>query len=313
MMKIHHLIVPFALALMASNASANYYDRKAEGWFWYQQAPIEVEEEPQEPEKPEDPPVIVMSPPETEPEGPSALSAEWFRVNLQGYIDKAIDEPTDENIEAYFLLQRVMMDKAQAFAEASQRVVSGDPLLDESVRRSLDPASASLQDRMSKQRREETLKRVLDKSGVAFFFSEQCDLCSQQATILSNLSERTGMTVLPVSIDGSMLPNGLYADSTVADTGQAENLSIDTGLGVFLLIPPETWVPLSYAPTSQDELVSRILEASVKHNLITQAEFDKTRPLNIDRSLAGAMHELQANGGIPEDPAELIKLLRAME
>lgn len=310
----HKLVLPIALALSATTVSAGYYDRKAEGWFWYQQQPIELEEEPEEEKKPEDPAVIVMSPPPaSEPEGPPALSAAWFRENLQTYIDKAIDEPTPENIEAYYLLQRVMMDKAQAFAENSQRVVQGDPLLDESIRRSLDPATSSIQERLSNQRREEALGRVLEKAGVAFFFSSDCDLCSQQASILSNMSERYGLEVLPVAIDGQPLPNGMFAETTVADSGQSQNLGIENGLGVFLMIPPETWVPLAYAPTTQEDLVSRILMASAENSIISEDEYNKTRAININSSLAGAMDIMKEGGSLPDDPAELIRILRSME
>ena len=172
------ILLPLLLAFPAATASASYYDRKAEGWFWYEQLAQMPEEEPEEPEQPEEPSVIAMEAPEPsepiEPKAPPALSAAWFRENLQTYIDKAIDEPTPENVEAYFLLQRVMMDKAQAFSEASQRVVQGDPLLDESIRRSLDPTTSAIQERLSNQRRESSLQNILQQSGIAFFFSQDC-------------------------------------------------------------------------------------------------------------------------------------------
>lgn len=310
------LIAILGVIGFSSDASA-YYDRQAEGWFWYQQEPELIAEEQVEEEEKEEPSVIVMAPPPEqeveEPKGPPALSAAWFRDNLQTYMDRAIDEPTPENIEAYFLLQRVMMDKAQSFADNSQRVVMGDPLLDESTRRSLDPATSAIQEQLSNKRRFETLDRVMSKAGIAYFFSGDCDLCAQQASIISNLAERSGLQVLPISIDGAPLQNGLYADTMVMNQGQAENLGIENGPAVFLMVPPSTWVPVTFAPTTQDDLVTRILMASVDAEVITEDEYNKTRAINVNRSLANAMNNVTEGNSLPEESSEIIKLLRSVE
>ena len=47
------------------------------------------------------------------------FSAAWFREHMQSFMDKAIDEPTNENVRAYLYLQRVMMDKGSQFADVS--------------------------------------------------------------------------------------------------------------------------------------------------------------------------------------------------
>jgi conjugal transfer pilus assembly protein TraF len=48
----------------------------------------------------------------------------------------AVDNPTPENVEAYFLLQRLALDRASKFGEMQQRVVMGNPFIDEEGRRS---------------------------------------------------------------------------------------------------------------------------------------------------------------------------------
>jgi conjugal transfer pilus assembly protein TraF len=63
------------------------------------------------------------------------LSTAWFRKNLEKYRDRAIDDPSAENVAAYYYLQRVMMDKAHRFTDVAREVVMSDPFLDENQRR----------------------------------------------------------------------------------------------------------------------------------------------------------------------------------
>jgi conjugal transfer pilus assembly protein TraF len=305
-------------ALAPDDAHATrYYDRSAEGWFWYDDPvpPKEPELKKEEPKK-EEPKVIVMQAPEpaepTEPAdaGPAPLSAAWFRQNLQVYMDRAIDDPSPENVEAYFLLQRVMMDKAQDFSDMSKRVVTGDPILDESNRRSLDPATARLQENLSSKRREEALIRVLDKAGLVFFFSADCDLCGNQAQALEYLAARTGIEVMPVSLDGTPLPNGVFADTMIPDGGQANALGVTDGPALFLAAPPDQWIPLSFSVVTQEEAITRILMGAVEAGILSEEELNQTKPINITPSLA---KNLPKDGNLPEDPRDLIEFLRNLE
>lgn len=307
-------------SLIPQDALAGYYARGAEGWFWYVDPPAPKEEEIKEEEpKKEEPSVIVMKAPpaepadpaEASPAGPSALSAAWFRENLQVYMDKAIDDPSPENVEAYFLLQRVMMDKAQDFSDMSRRVVAGDPILDESNRRSMDPSSARLQETLSAQRREEALRSILNQAGLAFFFSEDCDLCANQGQYLNFLAERTGIEIMPISMDGKPLSNGLFAETMVTDQGQAEALGLKPGApALFLLAPPDKWIALSYSAITQEDVITRVLMGAVEAGLISEDELNRTKPINITPSLAKSLPE---DGSLPEDPQELIRFLRNLE
>ena len=97
-----------------------FYQRGQEGWFWYRVIP-----EPAEAEEQIKPESGVMEPTKDELK---LFSAAWFREHMQSFMDKAIDEPTNENVRAYLYLQRVMMDKGSLFADVSQQVVMGDPV-----------------------------------------------------------------------------------------------------------------------------------------------------------------------------------------
>ena len=94
-----------------------FYADKARGWFWHEQ--MEEEAPPPKPqmppppapapqEKPKEPePPKVAAPPE-----PAPFSVDWFQKNLKQLRNKAIDDPTPENVTAMLAAERVMRDKA---------------------------------------------------------------------------------------------------------------------------------------------------------------------------------------------------------
>lgn len=119
----------------------SFLNRKAEGWFWYID-PKTVEEP--EPEEVIPPPVQTVPTPTPAPVSvapdkkfPEPFSAKWVRETLEDYKDKAWTNPTEENVKAYFLLQRFAVDRSNKFADVAQRVTVGNKLLDENFRRPL--------------------------------------------------------------------------------------------------------------------------------------------------------------------------------
>ena len=62
------------------------------------------------------------------------FSAKWLQQNMPKLLERAIDSPNKENVEAYLYAQRVAMDKSQVYAESARRVVASDPFLDENNR-----------------------------------------------------------------------------------------------------------------------------------------------------------------------------------
>ena len=112
---------------------STFYGDKERGWFWYEEPisddePVEDVAPPPEPPPPKE---IKAEQPPAKPAEAKPLSAEWFRKNMEKYRDKAIDEPTPENVSAYMYLQRVVLDKSEKFAQVTQQVVMSDPVLDE--------------------------------------------------------------------------------------------------------------------------------------------------------------------------------------
>lgn len=275
------------------NASPHFYSGKGEGWFWYQEPPVEIEEEPV-------PPVVAESataqPVEPQkPSGPRVFSVAWLKEKVPAARERAIDDPTPENMQAYYYLQRIVLDKAQRFADVSRFITISDPLIDESIRRSTSSFAANEQTRAAGVSQQQVLTKISQKAGLFFFFKANCDLCIRQAQVLKSFKNQSEFTIIPVSLDGSFLegnPFGLYQ----RDNGQARRLGITDAPALALAIPPKTAKVVSFAPIAADALKGRIVLVAKNINLISDEDYKKTLPYNDTGYLLGDALE-----GMPPD------------
>ena len=92
------------------------------------------------------------------------MSVEWLRANLPVLRDRAIDQPTQENVRAYYYAQRIMMDKAQVFSDVAREVTGTDPLLDENLRVPFASAAKAAQLRNANESKAAILEAVAAKA-----------------------------------------------------------------------------------------------------------------------------------------------------
>lgn len=263
-------------------AGSSFYQDKERGWFWYEDPPPE-----QEPEKIEPTPAPVAPPPAEKesaepaaPELPPTGSVAWIREMLPKLRDAAMDNPTKENVGAYFWAQRIMLDKAELFSRHSVDVIRNDPFLDEDMRY---PASNSASDALATaagKQKETLLKMIAGSSALVFFYNgNDCILCEQALAAVSALEFRYGFTVMPVSMDGAPLPGGKYPN-TQYDTGLAEQLGIIASPALALVIPPNDVKIVSFSTVSMETATTRILMAAHEAGLISDSEYNATSRLN---------------------------------
>jgi conjugal transfer pilus assembly protein TraF len=310
------LILPLLALLQPSGAAAQlpFYARGAEGWFWYEEEPPATEAPDQAPEPP--PAVTAPPPAAAEPDspafaapvGPTPLSAAWLRANLERYRDLAIDDPSPRNVALYLYLQRLAMDKAERFAEASRRVVWSDPLLDETTRRPLATFAANLVNREAAANREAALTETAKVAGLWFLFRSNCPYCEAQAPLLEVLTARYGFDVQAVSLDGKPLPGGFYPDFR-PDRGQAKALGVVSTPALFLARPPDGLVPLSQGALSLAELEQRIVHAAAEAGWIAPHWRERTRARVVDLRMTPTGLDDPA---LTEDPDRLLAHLRGL-
>lgn len=282
-------------------AVSDFYEKRSEGWFWYQQEPETSEVTAREPvDAPADP-----ASEESFPVPPAPLSAAWFRENFPKFRDAAIDDPTPENVAAYLYLQRVMLDKSSRFSDLVQQAVITDPYLDEVTRRPLATFAANEMNREAGQARDTQLRAVAKRAGIFFFFQSDCRFCDIQAPILASLADRYGFEIFPISLDGRPMPNGLFQNYRV-DQGQARDLGVISTPAMFLAHPPDKTIQIAQGAISTDELVHRILLVALQAGWLDLREYEQTRSVSARATFDGARLPAEA----VSDPQKLIEYLR---
>lgn len=298
-----------------------FYDRKAEGWFWYKE---EIPEEDPEPKKTEPQTVAAPSTQQSEsvepepsaPQGPTVFSAAWFRENMPKYKDAAWDNPTIENLQTYMYLQRYTMDRSEQFADAAELAVVGDPFLDEESRRPSATFASQKLDRWAGQKKDQLVHKISKKAGVFFFFRSDSDTSRTQAPILQMLALRDGFTILPISVDGKPLPGKFFQDYR-PDHGQAKKLGVEVFPSIYLVSEDREVEPIAQGVLSLADIKNRIILVARRRGWISEKEFMGTKPImnpegNIAAILDAQSYELSKDSNDsnfipPEKLREFIK------
>ncbi len=297
------LIFSISLPAMADPYDPSFFDRRNEGWFFYNEFLPEEEQFVEEVQPEPTPAPIEQELPTIDPV-PAPLSAAWFRENLDHYRDIALDNPSKENVARYLQLQRVVMDKASQFSMMAQRVAMSDPLVDENLRRPLMTSASRTMDKMALENKKQVIASLSEDTGIFFFFSSDCPYCVQQSEVLANIERVYGFNVLPVSLDGKALPNGLYTNFK-PDQGQGTVLGVERTPSLFMFREPDQFVQLSHGIISMAEFSERVLHMASQAGWIDEDAFDSTR--NVKTTFISA----EAGSGITQDMLDDPKKLAA--
>jgi conjugal transfer pilus assembly protein TraF len=228
---------------------------------------------------------------------------------MEKYRDKAIDEPTPENVSAYMYLQRVVLDKSEKFAQVTQQVVMSDPVLDENSRRPTATFGAFAMDDMATKGTENAAKKLAKSAGLWFFYSSTCEFCIKEVGVLKGLMNAHGFKVLPIALDGLPLPGGEFPDFTI-DRGQAKKLGVETTPALFLVKPGQDGgaIQLGQGLLSGEEIIKRAINLAHQNNWLDTDEYNETlkvKPMQVDTQTIQTIDEAVMN-----DPAALVKTIR---
>lgn len=273
-MKTLKSIALVALSVVVCSAPAqvkqtnDFLKNREEGWFWYEVEPEPVappKEVPQPKPKAKPLPSVIK----IEKPKPKPMSVEWFQKEYPALLNKAIDEPSEENVQAYRYATRVMMDKASNFTRTFQRQSLLDPLLDETVRSPLASAMRGSYQRWSNEQKQKATEAISKKAGMWVFLDDKCPFCALQYPVVSRTAKERGFEISYITPDGQR-PSWLMGEATVLkDSGQSRHLKIQVRPAIALVVPPEKIIVLTQGMLSQDLLEERILHAGDSAGLIT--------------------------------------------
>ncbi len=242
--------VTFLLLAMTFGAPAapasgqGYFGRQAEGWFWYHDP-----EPTREPEEAETLPV---------PRATADPLEELKRIQeaIARAEARAVLEPTTENVKEYLRLNQWQLDQSALFSDVWRRAVWQDPSLDYSLRRPTMSLAVQQYHDQRKASKARAVAEIAGTHGLFFFFKGSCPYCHTFGPILRQFSEIYGIEVLPVSLDGGVLPD--YPTPRV-DTHVAAQLGVQAVPSVFLVDPNgRSVIPVGNGVMSVDELAERI-------------------------------------------------------
>ncbi|MFC1337534.1 MAG: conjugal transfer protein TraF [gamma proteobacterium symbiont of Clathrolucina costata] len=297
------LILTFSMSAPASDAGdgSRWLDRKAEGYFWYKSEP---EKETEQKNKEEPAPPITQ---ETSPsqEGPAPLSSAWIRANIQGYLDAAIDNPTAENVAAYLYIQKYAMDKSFAFMDASQEVTLGHSAFDEINRRPTATFANRKLDEMATSNNKSILEKVSSSAGI-FFFMDGSEATQIQTEIIEMLERNYQFDTIKIATDS--LPDELRGQSIRQDNGHAAQMGISSLPAIVLMRGDGVYDIVSQAPVSYPDLQKRILVGAKRLGVISDQDFNSTRPIaNISQNMAALPGASQNTSSVPIPAEQIIR------
>jgi conjugal transfer pilus assembly protein TraF len=235
----------YIFMLLSLPAQAAFFDRKAEGWHWYED-PKKKKDKKEEQKEPKSMP---------QENDPKALLAE-FKQEISRVKAKDLMDPTYENVHDYMVIQKEMMGKASLFATKWKEVLYTTPELDYTVKHPTSQVGRHIYLDLEKQQMDKAIQELSKTHGLFFFYSGSCTYCHKFAPIVKAFAQKYGWEVLPISIDGAGLPE---FPNFKTDNGTAETLGVKV-LPSLLAVEPSTGqiIPLSYGFSTHDQIEDRI-------------------------------------------------------
>lgn len=189
---------------------------------------------------------------------PAAIRLKAISEMLDELKARAILEPTTRNVQAYISYQREQLDRASDFADVWRRAIWQNPELDYTLQRPINALGKKTWTTQRTAQRDAALAAISQRYGVFYFYSSGCAACEVFSPIIRGVSDRFGMTVMAVSIDGG--PNAAFPNYLI-DTGQFQAMGM-AGKQVPALVLFDTVtkqpMPIGYGVMAADDVMDRI-------------------------------------------------------
>ncbi|WP_244866195.1 conjugal transfer protein TraF [Photorhabdus heterorhabditis] len=240
------------------------------GFFWYDDPKKKAEAELAQQQTP--PPS--ETPAETQK---LELNSQWLKENMPSLLKSAMDNPTMENLSRYYTAQRLMLDISTRFSDKSKEYFLKNPMMSEKRRQPVEKVALDSHRVVVEQNQQEVMKTVFERSGLFFFFQSTCQFCHEESQILSFMEKYYSVDILPISLDGMPLHNGLFQNFSVPNAALIEQFKIREVPTIYLVSKDgKSAQRISEGMISAEELKNTILLAARGMNIIDDATFQLT-------------------------------------
>jgi len=263
------------------------------GFFWYDDPSRKIEEEN-----------IETAPPVTPPSQPVQedkidLNSKWLKENMPMLLTQAMDNPTPENLSRFYTAQRLMLDISTRFSDKSKDYFLKNPMMSEKRRQPVEKVALDAHRTVVEKNQQSVIKDIFTKSGLFFFFQSTCQFCHEESQILQFMQNYYSVDILPVSMDGRPLQNGLFQDFSVPNAQIIGQFKIREVPTIFLVSKDGSSAQrISEGMISADELKNTIILAAKGMKLIDDVAFQST--LDIKRQ-----YTIGEDGVISVDKSEM--------
>lgn len=236
--------------------NTDFYQKHAEGWFWYQDPPVIGDEDDEKVKK--------ADMPKTEHAQTLVTATEkahqqmnHFKKRLEDLKVIAMINPTPANVEAYMRIQKEMMERSEQFSKTWQRVVLTNADLNPEVVSPTAQYAKPIQNALNTKKRTDVITHLAKTYGLIYFFKGNCPYCTGFAPIVKMFADKYNWNVMAISLDGSS--SDVFPDAR-SDNGIGAALTLQS-VPALLAFNAETQdvIPISYAMTSLDQLEQNVM------------------------------------------------------
>ena len=236
--------------------NTDFYQKHAEGWFWYQDPPVIGDEDDEKVKK--------ADMPKTEHAQTLVTATEkahqqmnHFKKRLEDLKVIAMINPTPANVEAYMRRQHAMITRAETFSKTWQQVVLTHPDLNPEVHNPTAQFAKPIVYDGQENRKKQMIADLSKTHGLIYFFKGNCPYCTGFAPIVQLFAKKYNWQVMAVSMDGSS--SDVFPEAR-PDNGIGATLNLKS-VPALMAFNAETQdvIPISYAMTSLDQLEQNVM------------------------------------------------------
>ena len=242
-------IILLLLIFISQSVLANtFFDNRTQGWFWYKDAKVEANKPKKAKQKIAAPATPALSP---------TQQMEAFNKKVTDALNLAILNPTEENLREYVKIYYEVINRGQHFSDAYKMMLMKNPQYDYSLKFPTNHNAQNIYDRQLSYQSKISIDNFSKNHGFFFFFSSNCDYCHQFSPTLKRFSDKYGIYIMPISMDGGGLPE---FPKPVADNGTARALKVTVWPALYAVnTKTKQIVPITNGLVSVSELEERVV------------------------------------------------------
>lgn len=248
------------------------------------------------------------------PDDKQTVNVAFLRKVYPMLEERAIDNPTEDNVSAYMYTKRIVMDKAQRFSEMVTKVLHQDPVLDENNRVPYASTGAISVRNANYQAQQKAVQELSQTGGLVIFVDGSCRFCAMQLPVLAMLRNGYNLEYVVISLDGTKPKD--FKGSVMKDNGLFNKLGLKLTPSIVYVphpkayagsIDPNQYLIISQGFYAEDELIKQIAFAGHDTKLLSA---DVMRDLNVwDRGVASSA-DLQSLKLDPSKPGTFRETLQ---